>query len=115
MALAVGIYLPPYLGIGILIGAMFRWVAERGGFQRNESILAAAGLITGAAALDLILGILIKIGVDIDAPLKFFGITEPNAELGESWIVVPESLTSFIGVAGILVLGGLLFVNSKRK
>ena len=56
MALAVGIYLPPYLGVGMLIGATARWVVERGRAQTDESILTAAGLITGAAVLDLIIG-----------------------------------------------------------
>ena len=111
MALAVGIYLPPYLGVGILLGAIFRWLGERGGIQRHESILAAAGLITGAAALDLILGVLVIAGVDLEALLKLFG-TESELD-GQSaadvaWRLVPESLTSFIGLAGILVLGGLL-------
>ncbi len=116
MALAVGIYLPPYLGIGILIGAMFRWLGERGGVQRNESILAAAGLITGAAALDLILGILIIAGVEVDRALQFFGVLGEGQTAAEvSWIPVPDSLTSVLGVLGILVLGGLLFVNSIGK
>lgn len=116
MALAVGIYLPPYLGIGILIGAMFRWFAERGGAQRNESILAAAGLITGAAALDLILGILIIANVNVDRGLKFFGVLgEGQTAADVPWIPVGDGLTSTIGVLGIIVLGGLLFINSKRK
>jgi hypothetical protein len=61
MALAVGIYLPPVLGIGILIGAAARWYAERGRGQSGESILAAAGMITGAALLELLLGSLIVV------------------------------------------------------
>jgi LPXTG-motif cell wall-anchored protein len=31
------------------------------------------------------------------------------------WIPVGDGLTSIMGVLGIIVLGGLLFINSKRK
>ena len=98
MALAVGIYLPAYLGTGILIGAAFRWAAERGRKQRSESILAAAGLITGAAALDLILGIAIIGGFELDSLLIFKDI--------------PEEIKIVVATCGIAVLGMILYRNS---
>ncbi len=98
MALAVGIYLPAYLGTGILIGAAFRWAAERGSRQRSESILAAAGLITGAAALDLILGIAIIGGFELDSLLLFKDI--------------PEEIKIVVATSGIAVLGLILYRNS---
>ena len=101
MALAVGIYLPPYLGVGILIGAAFRWFGERGRGQSGESILAAAGLITGAALFELLLGISI-VGFAYDpAGLQVFGATP-------SWIL------NAVAVAGIAGLGAILYVNSRR-
>jgi putative OPT family oligopeptide transporter len=100
MAFAVGIYLPPFLGIGILLGSLCRWFGERGhGRQRNESILTAAGLITGAAALDLILGVMILAGFDVDQ-LRIL-----------KWPTIALNVTA---LAGIACLGGLLFFNSKR-
>ena len=55
MALAVGIYLPAYLGIGILIGSLCRYFGERaretdtGRRERtHEGILAAAAQIESA-------------------------------------------------------------------
>ncbi|MEZ6019097.1 MAG: OPT/YSL family transporter [Planctomycetota bacterium] len=107
MALAVGIYLPPSLGVGILIGAFFRWLGERGtGKQRSESILAAAGLITGAAAFELILGIGILSNFDPETAV-LFGEGQRMA-----W---SESAAKIAGVLGILGLGALLFVNSRPK
>ncbi|MCA9001189.1 MAG: OPT/YSL family transporter [Planctomycetes bacterium] len=109
MALAVGIYLPPSLGIGILIGAFFRWLAERGlRKQRNESILAAAGLITGAAALELILGTMILGGFNEKALERF------SSTGAEGLIGVSTSVTTTLFVLGVLSLGGLLWWNSKE-
>ncbi|MFT4649660.1 MAG: putative OPT family oligopeptide transporter [Glaciecola sp.] len=109
MALAVGIYLPPFLGIGILIGATFRWFGERGtGKQRGESILAAAGLITGAAALELILGTMILGGFDLNALALF------SSAGAEGKTAIPAVMQTIAALIGIGVLGSLLWWNSKR-
>ncbi len=111
MALAVGIYLPAYLGVGILIGSLFRAVGERGRKQKNESILAAAGLITGAALYELVLGSMI-VGVDFDPKkLDLFSFDDGW------WRPFSEgSLTpSLIGVAGIIALGSILYFNSRPQ
>lgn len=101
MALAVGIYLPPYLGIGILVGSLFRRMGEGRGKQTNESILAAAGLITGAALLELILGVMI-VSFDFDlGSLAFFDVS--------------ATMMNAVALAGIATLGGILYVNSRRK
>jgi len=114
MALAVGIYLPAYLGIGILIGSMCRYFGERareretGKRERtNEGILAAAGLITGAAALDLILGIGVLFGFDTKS-LRFF-----STEGAEGLIGVPGAFTTVTALAGIAFLGWILFKNAR--
>ena len=102
MALAVGIYLPAAIGIGILLGAGFRRAAEgRRERPRHESILAAAGLITGSAALDLLLGILILVvaGFNPEISLKLFDL--------------PKWLTSLVCLLGIGTFGAILWVNSK--
>lgn len=77
MALAVGIYLPAAIGTGILIGTGFRWLAARGARQSNESILAAAGLITGAAFLELFLGIGLTTGRFDLAAFRQSGTPDP--------------------------------------
>lgn len=98
MALAVGIYLPAAIGTGILIGALFRFAAEvTHKRQTNESILSAAGLITGSALLELVLGIMI-----------LFGFKEHALELFES----PAAWTAGLGIAAI---GLLIFFNSLAK
>lgn len=98
MALAVGIYLPAAIGTGILTGAIFRFLGERGRErQTNESILSAAGLITGSALLELILGIAILAGFREEAIELFH---EPGA---------------WTAALGILLVGALLFLNSRRS
>jgi putative OPT family oligopeptide transporter len=104
MAVAVGIYLPAAIGIGILLGAGFRRAAEgRRDRPRHESILAAAGLITGSAALDLVLGILILLvaGFDPETSLKVLDLP--------SWV------TQAVCVLGILTFGWILWTNSKVR
>ena len=89
-----------------LIGAGFRRIAEgKRDKPRNESILAAAGLITGAAALDLIIGILLIL------PISF---TLADLELfGEGKMAIPSWIPVVMGALGILVLAGIIWVNSK--
>lgn len=99
MAFAVGIYLPPAMGIAILVGSIIRFVAEgKGKRQRGESILTAAGLITGSALLELILGVMI-----------IFGFNEGALEFGNlsSDVMLAGTLLGFI------VVGALVFKNSR--
>jgi uncharacterized oligopeptide transporter (OPT) family protein len=98
MALAVGIYLPPYLGFGMLLGAVFRLVAERGGLRRSEGILAAAGLITGGALLDLVLGLgmLTAPGFSPEIDLRLFEFSSLGERAG--------TLVALIGL-GLLIYG----------
>ncbi|MFT7461882.1 MAG: putative OPT family oligopeptide transporter [Pseudohongiellaceae bacterium] len=66
LAFAVGIYLPSYIGTGILIGALARYVATfKISASTHSGILTAAGLITGDAFASLILGIAIIAGAPI--------------------------------------------------
>ena len=108
MALAVGIYLPAYLGVGILLGALFRFLAARDRPQTNASILTAAGLIAGAAFFALVLGTWI--------------VTHPGFE-PSAWNVfgtgtahdVGDGVRDLAGVLGLAVLGGLLYRASKAR
>lgn len=101
MALAVGLYLPPHLGFGMLIGALCRRLAERGAPRRAEGILAAAGLITGAALLDLLLGLLALAwpGFDPQAGLLWFDL-ESRAERANAALA-------------LAALGLLLYLNCR--
>jgi len=97
MAFAVGIYLPAHVGIAILIGCLFRYFAEgKGARQRNESILTAAGLITGAALLELVLGIAIVAGFD------------------EDYLATADFAKGLGTVVLMLTVGALIYKNSKR-
>lgn len=96
MAFAVGIYLPADVGIAILVGTLFRFFAEgKGARQRGESILAAAGLITGAALLDLVLGVAIVAGFDDD----YLQTADFAKGLGTLLL--------------LLVAGAVIFINSR--
>ena len=90
------------MGIAILIGTLFRYFAEgKGARQRGESILVAAGLITGAALLDLVLGVAIRYGFDE----KALAVAQ-FAELGD---MVKTAAT----IGAFLIVGGVIFKNSK--
>ena len=105
MALAVGIYLPAHVGIAILVGAIFRFLAEGPGKrQRGESILTAAGLITGAALLDLVIGVAI---IAFDFKQEVLTVGPGNFWTDSTWLPAVGC------AAGLLVVGGLIYVNSK--
>ncbi|MDP6368538.1 MAG: OPT/YSL family transporter [Planctomycetota bacterium] len=103
MALAVGIYLPAFIGLGILVGAGARRLAEgpskAGQGATHESILTSAGMITGAAAFELLLGL----GI-------LFGFRQEALELFH-----PSGLTAdLLAWLGISALALILFINSRR-
>ena len=119
MALAVGIYLPSYLGIGILIGALFRWFGEGDRKQRAESILCAAGLITGAALFDLILGAAL---FREDYLRETFFATQADwtingwlaSQLWAEGDVISSKMLKGVALLGIIGIGFLIFFNSAR-
>lgn len=62
MALAVGMYLPPYLGVGIMIGALARRLGSGPRHtDGHRGTLTAAGLVTGAAGYELVLGVVLLV------------------------------------------------------
>jgi len=107
MAFAVGLYLPPALGVGIVWGAGFRYYGEQvhkqdtGKEERTyESILTAAGMITGGAFLDLIMGILI-----------FSGVSPSLLDLG--FFSEKSDTPVLLSFLGLMILGWLLYYNSR--
>lgn len=114
MAFSVGLYLPPELGLGIIWGAGCRYLGEKlhekdtGKYERTyESILAAAGMITGAAFLDLVTGVLVVGGVSLSSFDTGFFRTP-----GTSTFLKPQ-VPYAVAVVGLLGLGGLLVQNSR--
>lgn len=104
LAFAVGIYLPSYIGTGILIGALARFVATfRIASSTHGGILTAAGLITGDAFASLIMGVLIIAGAQTESWRPAGG-----AEGGLSNMVG-------IGVMVVLVLVVLLNYRKSRR
>jgi len=113
MALALGLYLPPSLEIGILIGAVFRRLGEQAFYRKSgyhacthESILAAAGLLTGSATLDLVLGVASLFGFKMTALTKFSSTGE------EGTLYIPSFLQGLLGLLGICLTGLILTYNS---
>ena len=98
MAFAVGLYLPAYLGVGMVLGAAARWFGERGRPQRRESVLYAAGLITGSAAFDLLLGVALVAGFNVAAL---------------TIVTLPPALMAATSAAGVLALMALMVRNSR--
>ncbi|CAK0853681.1 unnamed protein product [Prorocentrum cordatum] len=114
MSIPVGLYLGADTGIGILIGSAFRFAGERmrerttgvPGSQTHECILAAAGMITGGAFLDLLLGVAILFGFD-PATLSVFSSSGADGKLD-----MPLALSDSLSVLGLLFLGWVLLHNS---
>lgn len=119
MAFSVGLYLPPALGLGILVGAGSRYAGElayekdNGKCERTyESILAAAGMITGAAFLDLLVGMLVIAGVST-SKMKLLHPCYPDfaADCSEpEWYFTDKVL---FGAVGLVLLAGTLYYNSR--
>lgn len=82
LALAVGIYLPSHLGVGILLGALARFLATGRKDAPHSGILTAAGLISGYALLSLVVGLCITAGLDMSR-LK----PGPDGGLGQTWSI----------------------------
>lgn len=113
MAFAVGIYLSADTGVGILIGSLFRFAGERMRASRtghqeqtHECILASAGMITGSAFLDLILGVAVLFGFDPDS-LSLFS---SDGEAGKA--PMPAFVANVLAAGVVLFLGWVLFHNS---
>eukprot|EP00401_Gymnodinium_catenatum_P064295 CAMPEP_0117602530 /NCGR_PEP_ID=MMETSP0784-20121206/77633_1 /TAXON_ID=39447 /ORGANISM="" /LENGTH=677 /DNA_ID=CAMNT_0005405361 /DNA_START=137 /DNA_END=2171 /DNA_ORIENTATION=- len=111
MAFAVGLYLPPSLGMGILLGSISRLVGESlhekdvGRRERTyESVLTAAGMITGAAFLDLLLGIAVLCGLDPDR-LQLFASGSGYLE---------SDTPTILAIVGFGVLAWLLMNNARH-
>jgi putative OPT family oligopeptide transporter len=124
MALTVGIYLPAYLGVGILLGAVARALGEGGGRRVAEATLAAAGLITGAALFELLLGVSILglpdfTAADLSiASAEELSLAPWAAEGPELLRGLPEFWLdgrNLVGLLGIAVLLGILFFNGRRR
>ncbi len=68
LAFAVGIYLPSYIGTGILLGSLARLIGTKSmSGVTHRGILTAAGLITGDALFALLFGILAISGLQTGA------------------------------------------------
>lgn len=113
MALAVGIYLPATLGIGLLFGATARLFGERVRHHReghsgetHEGILAAAGLLTGASILDLLLGVAVLASFDMQNLELFSSSGESHKVPLNRWV------QNAISLVGIGFLGFILSWNS---
>jgi len=114
MAFAVGIYLSPDTGVGILVGSLFRFAGERLRAQRegtvpgqtHECVLASAGMITGSAFLDLALGVAVLFGLDPDS-LQVLAVGGKGGKAA-----IPAFVANALAVLLVIFLGWVLFHNS---
>lgn len=98
LAFAVGIYLSVATGIGIMLGALARFLATRKvSASTHQGILAAAGLIAGYAFAELVLGMLIMAEM-----------VPPGVERAS------PVLPAWVGVLGLLALMGLILGNYAK-
>jgi|GEM_PF-569829 len=102
MALAVGMYLPPYLGVGILIGALARRAGSGAkAAEGHRGTLTAAGLVTGAAGYELVLGVVLLVT----------GASASAFELDRaSW---PGWVPALVGLGGLGLVLFSLYANGR--
>lgn len=100
MALAVGLYLPAELGVGLVLGALARYAGDRANIERSESILTAGGLITGAALFDLLIGIVMLGGVSLTT-LQIFSL--------------PPTVLNLVACGGIAAVMWLLYRSARGR
>jgi len=114
MAFAVGIYLSPDTGTGILIGSLFRYAGEALRARRqqtpmdqtHECILASAGMITGSAFLDLVLGVAVLFGFDASS-LSVFSSAGAAGK-----VPIPALVSNALALLAVVFLGWILYHNS---
>jgi putative OPT family oligopeptide transporter len=100
LAFAVGIYLTPAAGVGMMLGALARWLPKRKlGASTHEGVLIAAGLITGEAICQLVLGGLILSGVKL-----------PGGD-GDGG---PGALSQIVGPILLVVILALIYRNNAK-
>ena len=100
LAFAVGIYLTPAAGVGMMLGALARWLPKRKlGASTHEGVLIAAGLITGEAICQLALGGLILAKVAL-----------PDGDGGGG----PGTLSAIVGPVLLVVILALIYRNNAK-
>jgi putative OPT family oligopeptide transporter len=100
LAFAVGIYLTPAAGVGMMLGAMARWLPKRKlGASTHEGVLIAAGLITGEAICQLALGGMILSGVKLP---------------GGDGAPAPGMLSQVVGPILLVVILALIYRNNAK-
>jgi hypothetical protein len=100
LAFAVGIYLTPAAGVGMMLGALARWLPKRKlGASTHEGVLIAAGLITGEAICQLALGGLILAKVAL-----------PDGDGGGG----PGALSAIVGPVLLVAILALIYRNNAK-
>ncbi|MCB9898285.1 MAG: OPT/YSL family transporter [Planctomycetes bacterium] len=109
LAFAVGIYLPSYIGTGMMLGALARFAATRKVSETtHEGILVAAGLITGQALMELLGGILILLLAKESVESMFAAKDAAGEFLTWPQSIVQASLVFF------LLLIGMNYMKRRR-
>lgn len=100
MAFAIGLYLPPYLGIGLVIGALARELGRKKSAEAAKPVLLASGLITGAASFDILLGIALLSGANTSA-LQTLNL--------------PAALSTALSAGALAVICWLIYRSARRS
>merc|ERR1711972_511632 len=77
--------------------------------QTHECILASAGMITGSAFLDLVLGVAVLFGFDASS-LSVFSNTGAAGK-----VPIPALVSNALAVLAVVFLGWVLYHNSVNR
>lgn len=119
MAFAVGLYLPPDLGLGIIFGAGFRYLGERAYERDNgkqertyESILSAAGMITGAAIYDLVIGMAVALA-SFNPNSLCLSPDGCKVKQNDGFFEDAPFQSSLVAMPHVLFIGAIFYYNSR--
>lgn len=106
---AVGVYLPLYLTMPIMVGGVLRYITEKKfegsllKIKRENGILFSSGLIAGSAL----------VGVGLALTASYSRVLVETLEIGYKWMEAYDSIASLIIFGGLsLVLWK--FINKRR-
>jgi putative OPT family oligopeptide transporter len=117
---AIGLYLPIYLSVPMMLGGLLRWYLEKRRYASQKAkdntiqsgVLYTSGLIAGEGIVGILLAVLAVIPVGLDAEGKTLYVSN-KINLGDMFSI--GSIGGLVCFAGILLTIYLFAVKDSKK